>query len=167
MFTRVALAAGALAGLFALPAAADAGTRLGLLSCQSDGALAYVVGSSKDYLCVFKPADGSRGREAYLGTLDTVGVDIGITGRQDLSWIVYAGSLRAGDPVSLDGNYYGVSADASVAAGGGAKVLVGGPNNGFTLQSLSLQAQFGLNATAALSRFSLTPAPTERGVYKP
>lgn len=168
MLKRSLLAAAAFAGLAALsPTSAEAGTKLGLLTCQSDGTLAFFVGSSKDYLCVFKPADRSRGREAYLGTLDTVGVDVGITGRQDLSWIVYAGSFDAGDPMSLDGNYYGVSADASVAAGGGAKVLVGGPDNGFTLQSLSLQAQFGLNATAGLSRFSLSPALTERTVYKP
>jgi hypothetical protein len=145
---------------------AQAGTKLGLLSCQSDGALAYVVGSRKDYLCVFRPADGGA-REPYLATLDNVGVDLGITGRQDLSWIVYAGSFQEGEPVSLQGDYYGVSADASVAAGGGAKILAGGPSNGFTLQSVSLQGQFGLNATAALSRLSLTPAPTEPVVYKP
>jgi hypothetical protein len=165
MKTRALLATAALVAVTALPmASAHAGTKLGLLSCQSDGTLSYVVGSSKEYLCVFKPADGS-GREAYIGTLDTVGVDVGITGRQDLSWIVYAASFQEGEPRSLDGNYYGATVDASVAVG--AKALVGGPNNGFTLQSVSLQAQFGLNATAGLSRFSLQAAPTEPAVYKP
>lgn len=167
MLKRTALAAAAFAGLLALSPAAEAGTKLGLLTCQSDGTLAYFVGSSRDYLCVFKPADRSLGHEAYLGRLDSVGVDVGITGRQDLSWIVYAGSFDSGEPVALEGNYYGVSADAAVAAGGGAKVLVGGPNKSFTLQSLSLQSQFGLNATATLSRFTLEPAPSARGVYKP
>ena len=167
MKTRTLLATAALVAATALPiSSANAGTKLGLLSCQSDGTLSYVVGSSKEYLCVFKPADGS-GREAYIGTLDTVGVDVGITGRQDLSWIVYAGSFQEGEPRSLDGNYYGATVDASVAVGGGAKALVGGPNNGFTLQSVSLQAQFSLNATAGLSRFTLQAAPTEPAVYKP
>lgn len=144
---------------------ASAGTKLGLLTCQSDGALAYVVGSSKEYLCVFKTPDGAS--EPYVATLDTVGVDLGITGRQDLSWVVYAGSFQPGAPMSIGGNYYGVSADASVAAGGGAKVLAGGPRNGFTLQPTSLQAQFGLNATLGVSRLSLTPSATEPVVYKP
>ena len=167
MRSQALFAVAALALATAAPiTSAEAGTKLGLLSCQSDGSLAYVIGSKKDYLCVFKPADGGA-REPYLATLDNVGVDLGITGRQDLSWIVYAGSFQPGQPVSLQGDYYGVSADASVAAGGGAKILAGGPDNGFTLQSVSLQAQFGLNATAALSRLSLTPAPTEAAVYKP
>lgn len=161
------LAAAALAAAIALPAAAKADTKLGLLTCQSDGALAYVIGSTKDYLCVFKPADRGAPVEPYVARLDTVGVDVGITGRQDLSWIVYAGSFQNGEPVSIAGNYYGVSADASVAAGGGAKILGGGPDNGFTLQPTSLQAQFGLNATAGISRFSLEHAPSERVVYKP
>lgn len=163
--TILSLAALALAATLPM-GAAHAGTKLGLLSCQSDGSLAYVIGSKKEYLCVYKPSDGGA-REPYIATLDNVGIDLGITGRQDLSWIVYAASFQDGQPVSLQGDYYGVSADASVAAGGGAKILAGGPHNGFTLQSVSLQAQFGLNATAALSRLSLTPAPTEPAVYKP
>lgn len=161
------LAAAALLSALALPAGAEAGTRLGLLTCQSDGALAYVVGSTKDYLCVFKPAERGAAAEPYVARLDTVGVDLGITGRQDLSWIVFAGSTQPGAPTSIAGNYYGISADASVAAGGGAKILGGGPDNGFTLQPTSLQAQFGLNATAGISRFSLERAPSEAVVYKP
>lgn len=164
--TFLAAAVAAAATVSLSPAAANAGTRLGLLTCQSDGALGLVVTSTKDYVCVFKPANGSMPREPYVGRLDTYGIDLGITGRQDFSWIVYAGSFQSGQPVSLEGTYYGTSIDASVAAGGGAKSLIGGPANGFTLQSVGLQAQFGLNATAGVSRFELRPAETN-AVYKP
>ncbi|WP_152046173.1 DUF992 domain-containing protein [Aureimonas psammosilenae] len=166
MYKRVLLATVAALGVVSLAPAASAGQKIGLLTCQSDGALGLVVTSTKNYLCVFTPASRGQPSEPYVGRLDTYGIDLGITGRQDFSWAVYAASFQAGEPVSLDGRYLGASVDASVAAGGGAKVLVGGPNNGFTLQSLGLQAQFGLNATAGISRFELQPAQTNT-VYKP
>ncbi len=163
-FARLAVIAVALvASSVTLPTAAQADAKIGLLTCQSDGALGLVVTSRKDYLCVFTPA-GGQASEPYVGRLRTVGVDLGITGRQDFSWIVNSASFQSGEPMSLDGSYYGASVDASVASGGGAKVLVGG--NGITLQPVGLQAQFGLNATAGVSRFELAAAETGRAVYK-
>jgi hypothetical protein len=166
MQKSVIAAALAALGVLAVAPAAGAAQKVGLLTCQSDGAVGLVVTSAKDYLCVFTPASSRLPSEPYVGRLRTVGVDLGITGRQDFSWAVYAASFRRGDPMDLTGAYYGASVDASVASGGGAKVLVGGPSDGFTLQSVGLQAQFGLNATAGVSRFELRPADTGRAVYK-
>ncbi|GGE24264.1 hypothetical protein GCM10011390_49580 [Aureimonas endophytica] len=168
MYKNVLLAAAMALGASAFVApAANAASKIGLLTCQSDGALGLVVTSTKNYLCVFTPASRGLPTEPYVARLDTYGVDLGITGRQDFSWAVYAASFHAGEPVSLAGTYYGTSVDASVAAGGGAKSLIGGPDNGFTLQSIGLQAQFGLNATAGISRFELRPGDTGTAVYKP
>ncbi|KAB0680011.1 DUF992 domain-containing protein [Aureimonas leprariae] len=166
MFKRALLAGAAVAAALSFAPAAQAGQKIGLLTCQSDGSLGLLVTSKKDYLCVFTPASSRYPSEPYVGRLRTVGVDVGITGRQDFSWAVYAPSFRSGEPMSLDGAYYGASVDAAIASGGGAKVLVGGPNNGFTLQPIGLQAQFGLNATAGVSRFELAAADTGKAVYK-
>ena len=46
---------------------------------------------------------------------------------------------------ALAGNYGGASAEATVGAGVGANVLVGGSNRTVTLQPVSVQGQAGLN----------------------
>ena len=58
-------------------------------------------------------------------------------------------------PGALAGDYVGASADASVAVGGGANLLVGRTAQTFTLQPLSVQAQTGLNIAVGITEFQL------------
>jgi len=58
----------------------------------------------------------------------------------------------------LTGQYGGVSANAAIGVGGGANVLIGGSDKTVTLQPVSLQAQTGLNAVAAISGLTLKAA---------
>jgi Protein of unknown function (DUF992) len=151
----VSVAAIALAATtFAAAAEARSGIKAGVLTCKIDGGVGYILGSAKDVHCKFK---GKNGRvEHYAGTMGRLGVDLGITGEGTLAWLVIApGKLKAG---SLAGNYAGVSAQATVGAGLGANVLVGGFKKSINLQPISVQGQTGLNAAAGLANLSLHSA---------
>ena len=56
---------------------------------------------------------------------------------------------------ALKGYYTGATAEATVIAGLGANVLVGGFKKGINLQPLSVQAQTGLNVAAGIGSLSL------------
>jgi len=71
-------------------------------------------------------------------------------------WAVFApSSLGRG---ALAGTYVGASAEATVGAGLGANVLVGGSNRTISLQPLSVQAQTGLNIAAGVGEIDLVRA---------
>ncbi len=69
------------------------------------------------------------------------------------SWVVFApGEVHRG---SLAGSYVGASAQATLIAGLGANVLVGGWSDSINLQPLSVQGQTGLNVAAGLASLNL------------
>ena len=71
------------------------------------------------------------------------------------------GPERTGTPVAahaLAGEYYGIGADASLAVGGGAKVIGGGTNKAFMLQPVNVQVQEGLNIAIGVDELTLAPA---------
>lgn len=146
----LALAAGIT--LTAGSAMSASGIKVGTLNCKVSGGSSYVVGSTRDLTCTFNGLNGSR--EKYKGSLQKVGIDIGMTDKAAMGWLVFsAGGLEEG---ALAGNYVGAAADASVGIGGGAKVLVGGSDRTFTLQPVSLQAQTGLNLALTVAALTLT-----------
>ncbi len=134
------------------PTAQASGVKIGVLTCDVNGGVGFIIGSSKDADCVFKSARGHR-VEHYRGRVGKMGVDIGITGQTILAWAVFApGQLKNG---SLRGSYAGVSAEATVGVGLGANVLIGGFKGGINLQPVSLQAQTGLNVAAGIGSLVL------------
>lgn len=143
--------AGLLAAAAAVtPAQAASGAKIGVLSCTVDGGVGYIIGSAKAVDCVFKSGDR---REHYHGVMRKLGVDIGITDKTQIAWAVFApGSAKRG---ALKGYYTGATAEATVIAGLGANVLVGGFKKGINLQPLSVQAQTGLNIAAGIGSLSL------------
>ena len=64
-------------------------------------------------------------------------------------------ALPCGSAGALAGSYGGASAEASVVAGVGANVLVGGSNRTIELQPLSVQGQIGLNVAAGVAGIEL------------
>ncbi|SDO52498.1 DUF992 domain-containing protein [Phyllobacterium sp. OV277] len=128
-------------------------TRLGTLSCAVDGGVGMLIGSSKAVQCKFTRTNGSV--DKYTGRIGKLGVDIGITKKSYLQWIVYtAAGNRAGDG-ALAGNYVGVTAGASIGVGLGANALVGGTSKNFGLQPFSAEATQGLNVAAGATQLSL------------
>jgi hypothetical protein len=130
--------------------------RLGTLSCQIAGGVGMVIGSSKSVDCMFKRRSGPA--EHYVGSIGKLGIDIGVTGKSYLSWVVYSiNATRAGEG-ALAGSYVGASAGAAVGVGLGANALIGGNSKNFGLQPLSGEAGTGLNVAAGVSRLQLRPA---------
>jgi hypothetical protein len=150
MMRKFALAAAAIAalGLFAPAADAKSGVKLGVLNCSVEGGVGLILVSSKRVHCVYEPSGGGR-VERYEGRIRKLGVDIGVTNQAILTWAVFApGKVRRG---ALEGTYVGASAEATVVAGLGANVLIGGFKKTISLQPLSVQMQTGLNIAAGIA----------------
>ena len=128
--------------------------RAGILQCQGGQNVGFVVGSVTSLECVFQ-SEGRR-PEPYIATLRRFGVDLGITDQTRLTWAVNAPTGRVGRG-NLAGNYGGVGANASVGIGGGGNFLVGGPQNSYALQPISVQGQTGLNVAAGVADIELEP----------
>lgn len=156
------LAAAAVAAAIALPLAQAAQgaqaaqrTRVGTLSCDISGGIGLIITSRKDVTCMFTPSH--RGpREVYIGSISKFGLDLGATSGGEMIWAVYAPSTRRFG--ALAGSYGGASAEATVGAGVGANVLIGGSNRTVTLQPLSVQGQTGLNVAAGVAGLELRTA---------
>jgi hypothetical protein len=152
---RALVIAAAATSLSAVTAQAQSGGRVGVLECHVSGGVGFIITSEKGLGCRFRPAHGRT--ELYYGTIRKIGVDIGATGPGRLVWAVFAAS-RPG-PGALAGDYAGASGSVSVGAGVGANALVGGLNNSFTLQPLSVQVQTGINVAAGIGAMSLSASP--------
>ncbi|WP_420407262.1 DUF992 domain-containing protein [Hoeflea sp.] len=136
-------------------AAADS-VEAGLLECVVEGGTGFIFGSSKDLACEFIPADETVPREPYFGVINKFGVDIGFTDATLIQWLVLAPTADYEYTLgSLAGDYRGVSAEASAAAGAGVNLLVGGSNDTISLQPVSVQAQEGVNIALGVAELEL------------
>jgi hypothetical protein len=138
--------------------------RAGLLQCQGGQNVGFVVGSVTSLECVFQ-SEGRR-PEPYIATVHRYGVDLGFTEQTRFAWAVNAPDRRVGRG-DLAGNYGGVGANASVGVGFGGNFLVGGPQNAYALQPISVQGQTGLNVTAGIADIELQPFRPGRGRVRP
>jgi Protein of unknown function (DUF992). len=133
------------------------GVRIGYLDCSIGGGVGYVIGSAKEADCVFTSTIGSEPLDYYTGVVRKMGVDLGFTTRSRLIWAVFAPTAGY-HPGSLGGLYQGATAEATVGAGVGANILVGGTAGSIHLQTVSVTGQLGLNVAATGTSVTLTPA---------
>jgi Protein of unknown function (DUF992) len=144
----------ALAVACAGPAAAQQ-VKAGVLNCDVSGGIGLIIGSQKSVSCAFTPDQGGP-QDFYVGTMTKFGLDIGITARGVMVWAVFTNTVGRG-PGFLTGDYVGASAEASIAVGLGANVLVGGSNRTIALQPLSVSGEVGLNLAIGVADLSLRP----------
>jgi hypothetical protein len=138
------------------PVADDVGgVKIGTLSCEIGGGFGYVLGSSKEMNCTFHSRTGLT--ETYSGAIRKMGVDVGFTTRGKLVWAVFAPTAGY-HKGSLGGIYDGATVEATVGAGLGANVLVGGTSGSIQLQTVSVTGQLGLNLAATGTSLTLNPA---------
>ena len=139
------------------PASAESIDRveIGQLDCAVKGGEGFVFKSTKDLSCTFKSAEAGVPDEAYFGAINKFGLDIGTTDHGVISWLVMAPTTDDYRPGALAGDYAGVSAQATVGAGVGGNLLVGGSDETIALQPLSVSAQTGLNFALAISELQL------------
>jgi hypothetical protein len=133
------------------PLAQSGGVNVGSLQCRVSGGMGFVFGSSKNMECLFVRPDGAA--ERYVGTINKYGVDIGFTKEAQMVWLVFAPGKVA--PGALAGDYGGATASATVGAGVGANVLLGGSNKQITLQPVSVEGSAGLNIAAGVAGVTL------------
>ena len=137
----------------ATEASAQGRAKAGTLACNLAPSVGFIVGGHRRLSCRYTP-DGPWPPEIYVGSISTVGLDIGVSGRGRMVWAVFApvgGHYRG----ALAGTYVGASAGASIGAGLGANVLVGGSHRSIALQPLSVQANTGINLAAGVSELRL------------
>jgi hypothetical protein len=146
-----------LSATFSVPAAAQAWTQIGTLSCRVDPNIGFIIVGHQPMQCVYTQAPGALPQvppQSYDGALNTVGLSIGFSAGSVLGWAVFAPTT--GVPAgALAGEYVGVSADVGVGLGAGANVLLGGSNRTIALQPLSLQGSAAVNVIAGVSSLKL------------
>jgi hypothetical protein len=129
--------------------------RAGLLTCDVSAGLGFIVGSQKQISCVFTPDQPTwpGRREEYDGTITKYGLDLGLTGGGVMVWAVFTQTVAG--PGFLAGDYLGATGEASVGAGIGANVLIGGSNRTVTLQPISVGGQIGINFAVGVAALHL------------
>jgi len=154
--TRLALASAAILAFASSASAAPEGVKVGILTCQVESGWGYVLGSSKNIDCSYRPNHGEADR--YTGSISKFGVDIGYTDHGVIVWDVVAptSDTRAG---ALEGGYAGATASATVGAGIGANVLLGGFDKSIALQPVSVEGNTGLDIAAGIGAMRLRSAP--------
>ena len=154
--SAIAVVAMAAALALPIPASAQANrTKVGTLSCDISGGIGLIITSKKELTCMFTPSQPGP-KEVYVGSITKFGLDLGATAGGEMVWAVYAPSTRKFG--ALAGNYGGATAEATVGAGLGANVLVGGSDRTVALQPVSVQGQAGLNVAAGVADLRLRPA---------
>jgi Protein of unknown function (DUF992) len=127
--------------------------KVGGLACNLAPTVGFIVGSHQRLSCTYTP-DGPFRPEIYVGSISTVGLDIGVKGGGRMLWAVFAPT--SGFPHgALAGTYVGASADVAVGLGLGANALVGGSHRSFALQPVSIEANTGINLAAGVSELRL------------
>jgi hypothetical protein len=130
--------------------------KTGVLTCDVSGGIGLIIGSQRSVNCSFTP-DPPGPSENYVGSISKFGLDIGITTAGVMVWGVWYTSTDR-ESGFLAGDYVGASGEATVAAGLGANVLLGGSNRTVALQPLSVNEQIGLNLAVGVANLSLRPA---------
>ena len=125
------------------------------MTCDISSGIGLIITSKKALTCAFTPSNPGP-REVYVGSITKFGLDLGATAGGEMVWAVYAPTNRRFG--ALAGHYGGATAEATVGAGVGANVLVGGSHRTVTLQPLSVQGQAGLNLAVGVAGLDLRPA---------
>lgn len=151
--TAAAAVALTLVAASAVPAAAQERAKVGVLECNVAGGTGFVFGSTKNLTCVYKSATNDV-TQAYTGTINKYGIDIGKTDQSQIVWGVLAAGEKF-DPNMLEGKYVGATAEATAGVGVGANALIGGFERSVTLNPLSVQTQTGINIAAGVADLTL------------
>jgi hypothetical protein len=129
--------------------------RTGVLTCDVSGGIGLIIGSQRSVNCTFS-SEQPAPPENYFGYISKFGLDVGVTTGGVMVWGVYTSTNRGYG--FLSGDYAGASGEATVVAGLGANVLLGGSNRTVALQPLSVGGQVGLNLALGVANLSLRPS---------
>lgn len=137
----------------------SAGTKVGILTCKTvpDSGLNLILHSTVDVTCTFESTAGGS-IEKYKGETGVgLGIDLNYKRQETIGYTVMSADFKAGT-YQLAGKYGGAGASATVGAGVGAQVLIGGNARSVSLQPLVLSASTGAGVAAGLTYLYLEPA---------
>jgi uncharacterized protein DUF992 len=128
------------------------GIQLGVLKCNvvPGSRVNLIIRSTADVVCEF---DNAGTVEKYKGETGIgLGLDLSFKTDEKMHFAVFAASsdVSAGSH-ALAGKYVGAELNAAAGVGLGAKALVGGSNDSFSLQPLALETSTGIGASGGLS----------------
>ena len=134
--------------------AADADVKIGTLTCKSTAESGGIITTQTRFDCVYDGVGGDV-TEQYTGEISKIGLDL--TTEQDVTmvWAVVAPSATTYAPNALSGTYVGAAASAALGLGAGARVLVGGGDQSFTLQPVSVEGIEGTGVSLGIESFEL------------
>lgn len=161
LVTSIMAASSAIALGAAAYAAGDAANdesgriEIGYLECDLRAEDGNIIVSDQLFTCRFDPAESGYSDEAYTAEISKFGLDLSKTDEETLAWAVFAPAEKYENGV-LEGEYAGVSADASLGVGVGAKALVGGLEDSIALQPISLTTQEGVGVAVGIENMTLT-----------
>ncbi|MGC1827443.1 MAG: DUF992 domain-containing protein, partial [Pseudolabrys sp.] len=97
---RIALVLFVLTTAYISPTVAQTpqGTNVGRLSCAMSPSIGLIIGSRQRVSCRFA-SSGPYPPETYVGVINSIGLDIGITAGGAMAWAVFAptaGPMRGG-----------------------------------------------------------------------
>src|SRR5262245_7550770 len=149
-----------LLGLALTTEPAQAYVEVGVLRCGRAGPTGCILVSSRIVNCMFSPSSGAPSQFCQAN-ISRFGAQIGFTNEVGLAWAVFAATSRVGQG-ALAGGFVGASAGAAIGVGAGANGLVGGLDNSFALQPISVEGQTGLNVVATVTGVQLRPVQPVR-----
>jgi len=145
-----------LATLAAVPATAAERIKVGVLVCNAGAAIGMIIESKQQLNCTYTPANNAPPQH-YLGSIQNIGLDLGVTGGGVMTWGVLAVTNEVA-PGALAGPYAGVSGNVALGVGLGANVLVGSSNS-FALNPVSVEGNVGASLALGVAGLTLTYAP--------
>jgi hypothetical protein len=135
---------------------ADAGDQRWRAVLPDAPSIGLIFGSRQRMACRFQPS-GPYPPEAYVGVMNTIGLDVGVTAGGVMGWGVFAptaGPMYGG----LAGTYGGASGSIGLGVGVGANLLFGGTGRSIVLQPLSVEGSVGVNLSVGVSALTLALA---------
>jgi hypothetical protein len=157
---RVAVVILMLGAILSAPASAQVPKtwkQVGLLRCTLNPSIGFIIAGHQSMECRFVPSTPAYPPQNYVGALNTVGIDIGVSAGGVLGWAVIAptAGLAAG---ALAGEYVGASGDIGIGLGAGANVLIGGSARTVALQPISLEGSVAVDVALGVSALKLRAA---------
>ncbi|HSI42253.1 MAG TPA: DUF992 domain-containing protein [Xanthobacteraceae bacterium] len=153
--TRILAGAAALF-LSAAPVLAADKVDAGVLVCNAGASIGMIVESKQELTCTYNPSNNGP-TQRYAGTIQTIGLDLGVTGGGVMTWGVLAVTKDV-LPGALAGPYGGVTGNVAIGVGVGANVLVGSSNS-FALNPISVEGNVGASLALGVAGLTLRYVP--------
>lgn len=129
---------------------------IGSLDCEVEDSDALLsLKQSRELSCTFNPVQEGLEDETYVGEITRFGLNVGKTQNAVIEWLVLAPTEKSYAEGGLEGEYSGISAQATLGAGVEGNVMLGGDDQ-LTLQPISVGAQTGVNFAAGVGQITLT-----------